>query len=50
MAGYTLLAVDFNLLLIERDVVNQFRAPTMLTLAMNPQYNKNNDKTIVLLS
>lgn len=49
-SGYTLLAADFILLLIERDIVNQFTAPAMLTLAINPQYSKNNDKILVLYS
>lgn len=50
LAGYTFLAVGFISLLIERDIVNQFTASTVLTLAMNPQYSKNNDKTAILHS
>ena len=30
LAGYTLLPVDFILLLIERDIINEFIAPAML--------------------
>lgn len=48
LAGYILLAADFILLLIERDNVNHSRAPATLTLAMNPQHNKN--KTAILHS
>lgn len=50
LAGYTLPPVNYIPPLIERDIINEFAAPAMLSFAMNSQNSEDNGKTSVLHS